>query len=337
MPKPDLASIQLQHLRKGYIYGGPHVAQIAAKGEGKWVAQALASTDLSSQSLASAADIIDKRHRRSALAYIERLLSNDRAHNYHVDFQFVESHTPNGFAAWHPGDNSYAIGIDPALWSSFSVLTLAAILAYDTREPDILLGMAQRFARSLFHKSPVRAEDFEELISLMYERAPVLAKQLSELSGPFYVQLLIAHEVGHIVLGHLLETAARRFSFGDGEKPIPISGMKWEDEFAADTWALDNLLNLAGVDIVQRTLAVLPVLFFDLLAIVESLHMPETEIARVLRESHPPPRERANHCHAWAARHVEVPPTPAMALLVNVAQFTRKILDNAVTARRGSA
>jgi len=322
-----MAAIQLAHLRKQYMYGRENVEKIMAAGEGEWLKPSLSSSNLAASSPADAAEILEKRHHAAGQQQIEKLLSLCKSFHGRVDFEFVETQTPNGFAARHPKDGSHAIGLDPSLWHVFSTLTLAAGMAEQANEPKLLIGAAQRLTISAFLKGALPPSEFEEILRLMWERAPAMLKLFEKLAAPFYVDFLLAHEVGHIELGHLNEADVKRVQLDPAQEAVPLSALDWEHEFAADRWALEALLTLAGSDNTKLTLVTtLPAIYFDLAALVERLYVPQTDVGRILRDTHPPPRMRADRCRAWAATHTEIPPNDAMALLVKISWFVRSVL-----------
>lgn len=329
MPRPSLAAIQLRHLHKNYMYGRANVEKIMAAGQGEWLKRLLADAGMTSMDPADVAEAMEKRQLEKAKLHIMRLLGECDSFRGPVSFEFVDTQTPNGFAAWHPDDDSHAIGLDPSMWAVFSALTFAAGFAEMTKNPAVLIDAARAHAISAFLKGANPPSEVEEVSLRMHRNAPPILRELESLSESFYVTFLLAHEVAHIELGHLRAADTKRMQFDPASAAIPISALDWEKEFAADRWALDAMLRIAAWDNVQRTLAVtLPVIYFDLAALLETMYAPTKDIGRVLRATHPPPRERANRCFQWRATHREIPPDDLMRWLVNIGHYVRSLLPS---------
>ncbi len=328
MNKVTRAALQLRLQRKGYIHTREHMEELARRGLAEWLPIALGHEGMSGVSPADAVELYEAARKRTVLEYIwefATLCGNDLTG---VDFEFVRTDTPNAFAAYHPDDNSYAIGFDHGLWSMFGTLFIAAGVACDYDKFDLLLGVAQRLTLTFFGNVALPPSEAEEVILAMYSRTPPLIKKLSELAGPMCVRFLIGHEVGHIELGHLTGGHAKRYRFAVGGPEIPVSAVEWQSEFEADSWAAEAILKLAGDDLMAKTLAVTtPVVFCELIALVERLYQPSSDLGQLLRASHPPTTQRADRLRRWASQYTNIPPTDAMTYLVKVANYARRELE----------
>ena len=83
-----------------------------------------------------------------------------------------------------------------------------------------------------------------------------------------YMNFTVAHEVGHIVLGHLKGANVGEVSLTEGRQ-CRASVLKLQDEeYEADDWAADALFAVAGTDFTEQTLALTaPALSFSLTAL----------------------------------------------------------------------
>lgn len=314
-----LAAINFLQYRERYPYGGAAVRRIH---ERVGLEKAALGGTLSVDASAHMADLVDEmmlNFERKLVRDLGLMAGRDLSD---VDVLHVFIDSPNAIALFDPNDRSYAIGIDPGFFHAISILYLNAALGQRVNDPKWFLILATKTV-GWFWVGTSRdwTEDHLELIETVRKGAPDIWSFSRDLVNTA-IAFTIAHEVGHIVLGHLDGEHASALRLTDGGRPVRASAMDSTDlEFAADAWAAEALFRWAGDDFKQRTLVLsVPALCFSLSALKAAMTVPATnEIARATADSHPPEIDRAQQVHTIARSHAEdVAGSDALAHFVNL-------------------
>lgn len=164
-------------------------------------------------------------------------------------------------------------------------------------------------------------EDLDELLGVVQARLPDIWTYSRHLLNTA-IAFTIAHEVAHIVLGHLDGAHAKTLRVTEDGPLSHASAMDSKDyEIEADVWAAETLLGRARGNFEGQTLALsVPALVFCLSALVAEMTAPiATPIASAIRDTHPPYIERAQRLHTLARTHAsEVAGSNAMKHFVEL-------------------
>ena len=124
-----------------------------------------------------------------------------------LEFEFVDSGTPNAVAVHVKTDNSFAIGMDPRLDAVGAWLIDFAYVAYRQNTPEEFLQIVAHSVQSTFLGVPLSEE-----VNAFYLRYVALAKSNGAVwrdwIGQAVAQFLIGHELGHIYLDHFATAKA---------------------------------------------------------------------------------------------------------------------------------
>jgi hypothetical protein len=232
---------------------------------------------------------------------------------------------PNAVAI-HAPDGSYGIGMDPRLHSLFSLLYVWAVVAHQTQDFRVFSSGVEGVAGA-FHGqdlSLVHLEEFKMLHELLAKSAESV-REMHELFTEAAVRFLLAHELGHIALGHLTGSTSgsgARLVLADGRDAEISSFDSHAKEYAADSWAFGATLRSCGANYKRQTLAAAaPQLLFVILAFLE-LHLePRARLEQLLQTSHPKATDRAAHIGSLAAKQSWLAPNNATAYLSEVTHF----------------
>jgi hypothetical protein len=309
-----LASVNMSQYRDRYPYDGAALLRMPANQAAEFAERAAAS---SVASAAFASDLLESdmlNFERKLVKDLGRLAGRDLSG---VDVQHVFIDSPNAITVFDPNDGSYAIGLDPGFWQAVCFLYWNAALGQRVNDPRWFLILATKTvmwfwtgpstaepgARERWKKQAV--QDINDLISSVREVAP----DIFSLSVDFVntaIAFTVAHEVGHIVLGHLEGSQARSLRLPGTDAEIRASAMKNEDEeLEADAWAAEMLFRWAADDFKRQQLVLsVPALCFCLSALKAEMTQPASNvIASATADSHPPEMIRARQVHAVARTH----------------------------------
>lgn len=217
-----------------------------------------------------------------------------------LPIEFVYSCSPNAFAIHAPEDGSYAIGVDLKIITAMATIAVAGLnaLSCDAAEG---IGASQLYVHAVadtinayFLNAPEAAR---EEVALALIKAINSNKNLKTFMSDFQrlsFWFVTAHEIAHIVLGHLESADAPLLKDTHNEDcQAKVSTFEHEKEFEADSWALRILLDAVCLnDQARDMMRVYPLVFFSVFDIVNSYCQPQTGIAARLCESHPPPLDR---------------------------------------------
>lgn len=299
----SLAALNFLQYRERYPYGGAavrsmHESEASREAEGVGV--------LSVDTKALMADLVEE-----TMLEFERTLVKDlglmagrELSDVDVIHVFIDS--PNALTLFDPNDGSYAIGVDPGFFHAISTLYLNAALGQRVNDPKRFLILATKTVGWFWVGSfGDWTEDYNDLITFVRKEAPDIFSFSRDLVNTA-ISFTIAHEVGHIMLGHLEGEHARTLPLTEGGPASRASAMDSKDlELAADAWAAEALFRWAGNDFKRRTLVLgVPALCFCLSALKSTMTVPATnEIARATADSHPPEMDRAQQVHSLARSH----------------------------------
>jgi hypothetical protein len=299
----SLAAMNLVQYRERYPYGG---AALRRMSESKAAREAKRRKVSSVGAAALAADLVERD-----LLDFERKLVRDLGLSAGQDLSdvdvlhiFIDS--PNAITLFDPNDRSYAIGVDPGFWHAICFLYWDAALGQRVNDPRWFLILATKTVGWFWvGTSKDWTEDLDAQVEVVQETTPDLWSFGRELVNTA-ICFTIAHEVGHIVLGHLEGPHAGSLCLTENGPASRTSAMDSKDqELAADTWAAEALFRWAGDDFKKQTLVLsVPALCFCLSALKSEMTVPATNaIARATANSHPPDMVRAQQVHTLARSH----------------------------------
>jgi hypothetical protein len=213
-----------------------------------------------------------------------------------LGFDFIATRIPNAFAIHASEDNSYAIGLDPTLHEMFTWLVLAAQWTFRRGQTDAFVQLVVDFVRLSFLNLPAPPEKravYSQFVKVMLKENEAVG--LGDWVLAILARFLVAHEMGHVYLGHFNKGRAKKMRFVPASgREDEVSGFDTEDEYQADDWAAKGVLQLAKTGVVENLVArTAPAVFFSILAMVEDLCRPTTALGAHMRRTHPPAAERA--------------------------------------------
>jgi hypothetical protein len=315
----NAAADSLREYRDRYPYDGAGLRSAPASFGDEEAARLGVS---SAGAAALVADLVEDQIKANELALMASLATYAEQDLSAVAVEHVLIERPNAITVYDPGDDSYAIGLDPGIWHLSALLYLEAGIAQRVDDPKLFLVMTSKTVGWFFTGAGQQsmAQDVNDLIEFANRATPDLWSLASHVVRT-YMSFTLAHEVGHIVLGHLKGENAGEVLLAEGKQCL-ASAMKHQcEEYDADDWAADALFAVAGSDFTEQTLALtVPALNFSLTALESMLHEPVTnEIATAIADSHPPAHERARRQHERAGRHAgEVAGSNAMKHFVEL-------------------
>jgi hypothetical protein len=310
----SLAAMNLAQYRDRYPYDGAALLRMPAN-QAAQQAERLAVSSVGAAALA--ADLVEQNmldFERELVRDLGTLAGRDLSG---VDVQHVFIDSPNAITLFDHNDQSYAIGIDPGFWQAICFLYWNAALGQKVNDPRWFLILATKTiswfwtgpsepGKAVYAKWANQAgEDIHALVNVVQEGNP----EIWALSIEFVntaIAFTIAHEVGHIVLGHLEGSNAGRLRLTETGAESRASAMNGKDqELEADAWAAEALFRWAGSDFKKQTTVLsVPALSFCLSALKSELTAPATNaIARATADSHPPDMIRVRQVHALACSH----------------------------------
>jgi len=208
--------------------------------------------------------------------------------------------TPNAFAIHVPSDGSYAIGVDPTIFTAASLI--AAFGYYALRSPVTDRNVAyQQYVdcvadtiNAYFLGAPEKWRQDVAIAGMQILNSQEGLKTFMRDFSVFTLWFITSHEVAHIVLGHLESADAPSLNETENNSsPAKLSAFQHDNEFEADSWALKAVLDVAcGNDIARDIFRAYPLIFFSTLNIIQRYSQPPTRIGVRLNSSHPPSLER---------------------------------------------
>src|SRR6266567_1023681 len=285
-----------------YLGGGAAIREMPA-GEALRQAERMGVSSVGAAALS--ADLLDRNILDFERSLVRNLGLSAGRNLSQVDVCHVPIDISNGITLYDPNDRSYAIGVDPGFWQGILFLYFDAALGQRVDDPRWFLILATKtVGRFWARSSKDSSEDLDFQINMARETAPDIWSFGNELVNTA-ISFPVAHEVGHIVLGHLqgphagmvrlAHDVASRASVMDSE----------ELELEADAWAAEALFRQASNNFKLQTLALsVPALCFCLSALKSELCAPAANaIARAIVRSHPPEMVRAQQVHTLARSH----------------------------------
>jgi hypothetical protein len=227
-----------------------------------------------------------------------------------VGFDFIATQIPNAFAIHVSEDNSYAIGLDPTLHETFTWLVVAAHWTFLRGKADVFMQLVVDLVRLSFLNLPAPPEKGDWLTQF----AQAMIAEYEDLGLGHWVsailaRFLVAHEMGHIYLGHFDKGQAQKMRFVPTRgAEDEVTGFDTAEENQADDWAAKAVLQLAKTGVLENVLArTAPAILFSILALVEDLYWPSTALGVHMRRTHPPAAERAAALGRIGALQVAIP------------------------------
>jgi hypothetical protein len=195
----SLAAMNLMQYRERYPYDGAALRRMPAS-EASKQAERLGMPSVVAAALADAVEPQMLDFERKLIRDLGSLAGRDLS-DVNVLHIFIDS--PNAITLFDPNDRSYAIGIDPGFWQAISFLYWNAALGQRVNDPRWFLILATKTV-GWFWTAPSkgRADDIHELVKQVQKFAPDIWSLTPDLLNTA-ISFTIAHEVGHIVLGHL--------------------------------------------------------------------------------------------------------------------------------------
>jgi hypothetical protein len=232
-----------------------------------------------------------------------------------IDFDYVPMIGPMAFVLHRRPDDSYAIGMDEGLREIFAVLTLAAL--HSTGRNGIDLRFYDYYFESVFRLNYwaitddlLPNEDFVQALqdlSLRYRKMePSLRAFVDDLRDRA-IDFVIYHELAHVALGHFDNLSPRSMGIL-AQHPNEISafatqGDDFSAEFAADAFAVELMVVNAEDDRARFTAWQAPIVAMTILKHLQARAGGSTELARMMRASHPPMEERLKRVRALCLEH----------------------------------
>jgi hypothetical protein len=211
-----------------------------------------------------------------------------------LEFEFVDSGTPNAVVSHVRADKSFAIGMDPRLDGVLAWLIDFAYVTYRKNAPEEFLQIVTDSVQSTFLRIPLSQK--ANAFYLNYVKvAESCRPSWRDWIGPMVAKFLIGHEIGHIYLDHFANGQAACLRLNPQvDRDDEISAFDYRLEFEADAWAANSMIGggTGGVlsNLTSRTI---PSILFSIFAVIDDLYEPSTTIATTLQKSHPPAWERA--------------------------------------------
>jgi hypothetical protein len=220
-----------------------------------------------------------------------------------TDIRIVASTTPNAFTVHEP-DDSYGIAFDDALYDMLTILTMAAVAAFNARD----LQVYSRFCFHVFQlyflaPNPSIVADYEQLATMYTGMERPLQAMIGDVRDTCS-RFIVAHEAAHIALGHFKTDKAAVYKFQPDLQATEISAFDYACEFEADAWAANLLLRLAAGN-TRAEIATIqtPPLLMTFLAHLGTLGEGMAILSDKLRERHPPEDQRRAKLRAAATRN----------------------------------
>ncbi|HEY1376951.1 MAG TPA: hypothetical protein VGF55_09160 [Gemmataceae bacterium] len=321
----SLAAMNLLQYRERYPYDG---AALRSMSESEAARQA---ERLKLPSAGAAALVAD--HLEQQMLDFERELVRDLGSSAGQDLSDVALlhvliDSPNAFTLFDQHDRSYAIGLDPGFWHAICFLYWDAALGQRVNDPRWFLVLATKTVGWFWvGSSKDWTEDADVQVKTILQTAPDLWSFGRDLVNTA-ISFSVAHEVGHIVLGHLEGPHAGSVRLSEEGPASRASAMEsMEQERAADAWAAEALFRWAGDDFKKQTLVLsVPALCFCLSALKSQMTAPATNaIARATANSHPSDMDRAQRLHTLAGSHAnEVAGSNAMKHFVELGYWVNE-------------
>ncbi len=209
-----------------------------------------------------------------------------------LGFVFFNTDSPDAIALHDREDDSYAIGLDYGMIGLFA-FTFTPLLHSRLRNLENLTWVSALVDIVLlqFHgyREGVQRRSYSRMIEGHY------LNEVGSLALQMVVKFVLAHELGHIHLGHFKDQQATRLNaLGTGGESEEISTFAHAAEYEADAWAAQVLRQLAGPGAVEVALAhYVPAIYFGIFALAKALYVPRTPLGRHIRDAHPDPWQRA--------------------------------------------
>lgn len=323
-----MAAYQLAQHRKHFPYGSSGFDRMSATEAQKRAAQLGLSSEAA---LRFVLDELESRHYqqvRTRLMEIGAFAGLDLS-----DIGYVEIllGTPTALTFRDDNDGSLAIGIDPGFWHMILLSYLLARMANQVDDHFWFLALEFKVSQFFYVGQDTGGAQIIEYANDIVAKSDPGVREMAEAYVGAALSMILAHEVGHIALGHFGAGEGEKFRL-DPESDHQNEASIFRDqakELKADEWAAECLLALAGDNFKEQTLAVtVPALMFWLLAIPPLFIRPPTEIARAVARHHPSNARRALALQSLAGSHANnVRPSNAMKHFVDLAHWVQDIVE----------
>jgi hypothetical protein len=227
-----------------------------------------------------------------------------------VGVVFLATDAPDAVTTYVQKDNSFAIGLDHSMTVLFSVVFSALLDAKIRCDENLTWVMALHdFVLKIFARQSSSAIDQRILERRYAPSIEAYAKEAAAMAERF----LVAHELGHIYLGHLHQRRMLLVSLpANADREAELAKFDQNAEFEADEWGARLLRQAAGTDLLSLALAsCVPQIYFGIFSMARLLYVPRDVLGKVLRDSHPDPWERTNRLVKCAASDEKKPSASA--------------------------
>jgi hypothetical protein len=199
---------------------------------------------------------------------------------------FFNTDSPNAIVLHDRDDDSYAIGIDYGMIFLFSGVfgTLLHSQLLNMENLNWVLALVDVVLFLFWNQNEgLQQRSHREFLEQRYLQA--VSSRALEMTFKF----LVAHELGHIYLGHFRDKQSSRLSaVGTGSDRDEISTFDHDAEFAADAWGAKVLREIAGDSPVEQALArYIPSLYFGIYSLASTMYVARTPLGKYVNDTHP--------------------------------------------------
>jgi hypothetical protein len=329
----NMAAYRLAQRRKHFPYGGAVVDRMSPAEVERRAAQlglsSAAELKKSAAALKLVYDLLESRHYAEVKAKLIEIGKFAGLDLHDLAFVEVLLGSPSAYVFRDPNDGSIAIGMDPGYWHMITLSYLVALMGKQVNDDFWFLGLEFQATQYFYMGQDSGGSELIDYANEIVARSDPGVREMAQNFVGTAIWMILAHEVGHIVLGHVGEGERFRLYPGSADKTEASIFQGQQKELEADAWAAECLLAMAGNNFKEQTLAVtVPALLFWLRAVPPLFIQPSTELARSEAKHYPSNVTRALALQRIAASHAkDVRPSNAMVHFVELAGWVRYIVD----------
>jgi hypothetical protein len=276
-----------------YVFGEARAREIKGAGGDAWL-QLLTKQITTEQDWTEAARKMEGQQLTFARKYVSEVAKRyaDDERISRIGVQFIQYRTPNAFAIHVAEDNSFAIGIDPGLYSLFSLLFHAGNVSLYRGEADDFIDLLVDLVK--LNYLGLSVPGLEERILRLNDTAGVFEQHWANLAAQVGTQFLIGHEIGHIHLNHFDNHQPPRIQMlPDQASEAELAAFDRDLEFEADRWSAGELIRAAKTVNSHIGSWAMPTVFLTLASLLEDVYPPRDPVGKIQQQTHPPAWERA--------------------------------------------
>jgi hypothetical protein len=328
----NMAAYRLAQRRKYYPYGGEAVDRMSPAEAERRAAQlglsSAAAMNKSAEALKLIYDVNESQHNRAVKAKLIEIGNFAGLDLRDLAFVEVLLGTPSAYTFRDPNDGSMAIGMDPGYWHMILLSYLLARMGKQHNDEFWFMGVEYKATQYFYMGQDNGGSELIDYANEIIARSGPGVREMTENFVGAAISMILAHEVGHIALGHVGEGERFRLYPGSSDKTEASIFQDKRKELEADAWAAECLLGMAGNNFKEKTLAVtVPVLLFWLRAVPPLFLQPSTELGRSETNHYPSNSTRARALQHIAADHaIEVRPSNAMVHFVELSAWVSNIV-----------